>query len=282
MRILALETSEISGSLAIGECSDGTNGEPVNLRTVATVSLPAQERSARSLAPAIDTTLRQAGWTAGELDVIGISIGPGSFTGLRVGLATAKMIAWAVNARIVAIDTRDAIAQRFFRIARPEQRSPGSTLAVWIDAQRGQTVTAVFQNTESSVTSREQNPVMAPATTHKRNSRWSPSRSVPWKRLTSTDRPICVDEALATIPEPGRTWLAGSFLSRPSVLAKLPEPVRSQVVENALSVPDASGVLELTAVRANQGRFDDLHTLIPLYSRPSAATERIAGRDHVI
>ena len=282
MRILALETSETSGSLAIGEISDklgtsisqddttvsqdstsisqsGTiksNGS-TNLKIVASLSLPANERSARTLAPAIDTALHQSGWSADSLDVIGISIGPGSFTGLRVGLATARMIAWAVHAKLVAIDTRDAIAQQFFDHAHTEPQHGDQSLTVWIDAQRGQVVTATYQLEFHS------------------------SQPIEWKRITSEDNPIAIPSALANLPTTRETWLAGTILNRPSVLAKLPESLKRYVVAPPLSSPNALGVLTLSVIRAAAGDFNDLRQLTPFYSRPSAATERLlaAGAD---
>lgn len=80
-------------------------------QTVESVSLQqAGRRHAQTLVSEVDTLLRRAGHTASQLDVIAVSIGPGSFTGLRVGVVFAKTLAYAIGCRLVAVDTFRAIA----------------------------------------------------------------------------------------------------------------------------------------------------------------------------
>ena len=57
-------------------------------------------RQSEILVPAIDDILQKAGITAGDLDFSAITIGPGSFTGIRIGLSIAKTIAYALNIKI--------------------------------------------------------------------------------------------------------------------------------------------------------------------------------------
>ena len=69
----------------------------------------------RELAPAVERVLRRAGVTAADLRAIGVAIGPGSFTGLRIGLGFAKGLAIANNCALVGIPTLDIVAS-----AQPE------------------------------------------------------------------------------------------------------------------------------------------------------------------
>ena len=85
MRLLALETSGMSGSVA----TLASGGKPQVVR------LPATERSARGLAPAVREAVRLAGWKPTEVGVVAVTVGPGSFTGLRIGVTTAKTLAYA-------------------------------------------------------------------------------------------------------------------------------------------------------------------------------------------
>src|SRR4051812_4115512 len=99
-RILALETSELSGSVAAAMDGD----------VVGELNLDPRLRSAQSLAPAIRTLLDQVGWRPQELALVAVTVGPGSFTGLRVGVATAKVMAYAAGADVLGISTHAAIA----------------------------------------------------------------------------------------------------------------------------------------------------------------------------
>jgi tRNA threonylcarbamoyladenosine biosynthesis protein TsaB len=127
MRILALETTERDGSLAAAD--DG------NL--LAELILDRAQRSAQSLAPAIVALLRQVGWRARDVQLVAVSGGPGSFTGLRIGVTTAKVFAYAVGAAIVGINTLETIAA-----AVPEDVTKVSAA---MDAQRGQLVARSYR-----------------------------------------------------------------------------------------------------------------------------------------
>jgi tRNA threonylcarbamoyladenosine biosynthesis protein TsaB len=100
MKILALETTEKFGSVAA--MSDG------NL--LVELKLPQSQRSAQSLAPTMRALLKQVGWRPDDVQLVAVSRGPGSFTGLRVGVTTAKVFAYSVGAEILGVDTLEAIA----------------------------------------------------------------------------------------------------------------------------------------------------------------------------
>ncbi len=120
MKILAVETSGQEASIAL---ADGD--QLVAEHTLDT----AGRRNARLLIPAVDDLLKQACVTPGQIDVMAVSIGPGSFTGLRVGVVFAKTFAWVNNAKLVAVDTLQALAQR----VAPTDRE----ITVISNAQRG-------------------------------------------------------------------------------------------------------------------------------------------------
>jgi len=126
MRLLALETTELRGSVAVWE------GD----RLLAELHLPEGQRSAASLVPSIDRLLIQVGWEPRQVDVVAVSMGPGSFTGLRVGLTVAKTFAYCVRAELIGVNTLEAIAAGV-----PVEMGP---VAVAIDAQRGDAAAAVF------------------------------------------------------------------------------------------------------------------------------------------
>ena len=126
MKILALETSGQAGSVAL------MDGDAL----LAERRLPTDERNAKTLAPAIREILTGAGWTPGEVRLVAVAVGPGSFTGLRVGVTTAKTFAYAVGAEVIGVNTLEVIAaQAPVDVCR---------LAVVLDAQRQQVFAAEF------------------------------------------------------------------------------------------------------------------------------------------
>jgi len=127
LRILALETTEKAGSVAAA--CDG------NL--LAELELSHQQRSAQSLAPTLRALLVQAGWRPADVDLVAVAIGPGSFTGLRIGVTTAKVFAYVAGADILGVATLETIAAG----------APGHVTSLWaaVDAQRGEVVAGSFQ-----------------------------------------------------------------------------------------------------------------------------------------
>lgn len=126
MITLALETSGIQASAAI-----------LRNEQLLAESEPDTRRSAQSLAPAIETLLKQVSIPSSEIDLVAVSVGPGSFTGLRVGVTTAKMFAWAAGAEVIGVNTLDAIAQQ-----APDEAFPFYAV---IDAHRKQIFTTRYE-----------------------------------------------------------------------------------------------------------------------------------------
>lgn len=126
MRTLAIETTEKPGSVA-AMCDDNVLSEK---------TLEPSQRTAQSLVPAIGALLDRVGWSPGDVQLVAVSVGPGSFTGLRIGVTAAKTYAYAVGAAILGVDTLEAIAA-----AVPDDVSKVSAV---IDAQRGQLVEQRF------------------------------------------------------------------------------------------------------------------------------------------
>ena len=126
MRILALETSRKPGSIALLE----------HATLVCEVELPEDGGPGRSLAPLIDAQLRFADWCVADLDLVACTVGPGSFTGLRIGVTAAKTLAYAAGSQILGVPTLDVVAEQ----------APGNiaTLTTVMDAQRRQLFAARY------------------------------------------------------------------------------------------------------------------------------------------
>ena len=128
--ILALETSGQTGSVAIGTTAG----------VVAAERLPVDVRHAGELMPAVQRLLNAQDWPADSITDVFVSIGPGSFTGLRIAVSVARTLAWSVGARVVAVPTMHALARNALA-ADPQP----AHVAMIVDAKRSQVCTACYR-----------------------------------------------------------------------------------------------------------------------------------------
>ncbi|MGQ2904699.1 MAG: tRNA (adenosine(37)-N6)-threonylcarbamoyltransferase complex dimerization subunit type 1 TsaB [Neoaquamicrobium sediminum] len=128
MRLLALDTAANLCAASVQDAG-GERGRAV---------LDLGKGHAEHLMGVIEAALKEAGTAYGELDAIAVSVGPGSFTGVRVGVATARGLALALKIPAVGVTTLEAIAEER-RIAGPDR-----PIIARIDAGRGQAYVAAF------------------------------------------------------------------------------------------------------------------------------------------
>jgi len=128
MKILAIETSTMLGGIAVADESTGL---------VAEVRLNVKSTHSERLMTEIDHILRQSFLELSQIDAFAIAIGPGSFTGLRIGLSTVKGLSYATGKPIVSIPTLEAFAWQF-----PYCRYP---VCPMLDARKKEVYTALFR-----------------------------------------------------------------------------------------------------------------------------------------
>ena len=129
MKILAVDTTATSASVAV--CEGGTVLAMYTQKNGLTHS--------ETLLPMIEAALKNLKLTADDIDMFAVSEGPGSFTGVRIGVAALKGLAFGKNKICVGTSTLDALA-------RNAQGLPGRFLAVPVmDARRSQLYNAVFE-----------------------------------------------------------------------------------------------------------------------------------------
>ncbi len=225
MRILAIETSDQSGSVAALEGG----------HVVGCCDLDPAVRSAVSLAPAIAQLLGDVDWRPRDVQLVTVATGPGSFTGLRVGVTTAKMFAYAAGAEVLGVHTLEAIAWQ----------APWQTRELWvvIDAQRDQ----VFAR------------------------RFSRNSSDDWQaqgEVLLLDN----DAWLRQLAGGGAGGLAVSGPALAKLSDRIPRDVT--IVDHALWLPKAEAVGQLGWRYYQSGRREDAGALVPYYFRPSAAEEK--------
>ncbi len=126
---LAIETTGRQGSIAILDQGN----------VIDSVNLPGEHRTAMTLAPNIKRLMTSTGIKYDAITFISVAIGPGSFTGLRVGVTTAKTLSFAWQIPLVAIGSIAAIAAESFRC-----HPSADQVCVAIEAYRGQAYTADF------------------------------------------------------------------------------------------------------------------------------------------
>ena len=134
MLVLALDTTSAAGSLALardGRLVDEMQGDP---------GLTHGQRLPGDLQGLLD----RHGLTTGAIDRYAVAAGPGSFTGLRVGIATVQGLALAHDRRVVAISVLDTLVEVAARLADGNLHGP-NLIAPWVDAKRGEIFSALYE-----------------------------------------------------------------------------------------------------------------------------------------
>ncbi len=149
MNILAFDTSSDSGSIALlrtdGLGEGGVNNTPrlIAQWTVADVGL-----HARWLLKSIDSFLKSdsVNTSITDIDYLAVTAGPGSFTGLRIGISTVKGLAWSLGVPVVTVSTMEAMAMNIDDTAD----APRFGICPVLDARKKEVYTALFTLTMNS------------------------------------------------------------------------------------------------------------------------------------
>ena len=127
MKILALESATLSGGAAL------LDGERLVGETTLSIALTHSER----MMAVVDRLLADCGWSPRDLQGLAVSIGPGSFTGLRVGVATIKGLALALDLLVAPVPTLDALAATLPFAAAP--------VCPLLDARKGEVYCSLYR-----------------------------------------------------------------------------------------------------------------------------------------
>ncbi|NNE00727.1 MAG: tRNA (adenosine(37)-N6)-threonylcarbamoyltransferase complex dimerization subunit type 1 TsaB [Pirellulaceae bacterium] len=237
---LAIETTGQSGSLAL------LMGDTV----LQTTQLGSDQRTASSLAPALDQMLGWACKSDCRVGFVSVAQGPGSFTGLRIGITTAKTLCYATSLPLIGIDSVAAVAAAYFA-----QEDSCDQVLVGLNAYRGQVFTGQFQR-ESLLPALPDVPAAATGIDGNRSENMEDRVSIvdqeQWLTLLGNlpGSQVCVGDA--------------------KMFAK---SERAKFQQRQIS--DAVGVGQLAIRAAMAGAFRDPMTLVPRYLKPSAAEENL-------
>lgn len=225
MLVLAIESATLQGGVALARVP-GLSVEIMFERGMV---------HGRDMAQAIDSLLQEQSVRLQNLDLIVCDIGPGSYTGLRVGLAYARTLCWALSKPIVGVASLDALARQYAR-AHPDL-ADGTLLAPAIDAKWNQVYHALYE-VRAGVVHRLKGPYADPP-----------------------DQAFCAGPSRVVFGDALESLLSPKDLS-PSVKVD-PDP--------SMWFPKPLMVLELGALKFNDGAVDNLLGLEPLYLRPTEA-----------
>ena len=228
-RGLAIETSGREGSVAL------VDGETI----LAEATFAHGLKHAAGIVPMIDRLLTEQRWRPADLRQIFVSTGPGSFTGLRIGITVAKTLAMTTGARLVAVPTLAVLAEN--------APAEATHLIVVLDAKRDQIFTARFARTLGKA--------------------WSVEESARLDTLTAmlsrSPRPHC---------PPYPVHLLGEGI--PYHRAFIPADSAVIVTAEPTWTAHAAVVARLGRGLACEGVFADPLTLTPLYVRRPEAEEK--------
>ena len=127
MKMLVLESSGLVASVALMEED----------KMVCEFTMNHKKTHSQTLLPMVDEMVKITGYDIKELDAIAISKGPGSFTGLRIGSATAKGLSQALDIPVVAVSSLEGLAANLY--------GTGDIICPIMDARRSQVYTGLFQ-----------------------------------------------------------------------------------------------------------------------------------------
>lgn len=223
MRVLAIDTSSELGSVAV----------LVGGELAAEIAARVRARHGETLLPLIARALEHAGVAKTELELIACGVGPGSFTGTRIGVATAKGLALALDRPLVGVVSLVAIARA----------APGTWIAPVVDAHKGEVYTGLFERTAEGALVERMAPISAP-----------PNEAARAIRERAGERALT---------------LAGSGLRR---YPELSDALAPATLLPAIYDPPRAAVIALEASEQLRARGpDDRGALEPLYVRPSDA-----------
>ena len=136
MLILGLETTAAAASCALWR--DGELLAMSYQRSALTHS--------RTMLPMIEAMLKNAELTVSDIDTVAVARGPGSFTGIRIGVATAKGLCWGAEKKAVGVSTLEAMAQNVLFAAGD------AVICPVMDARRAQVYGALFESSGARIT----------------------------------------------------------------------------------------------------------------------------------
>lgn len=222
---LAFETSGNIGSVAIGHGAEVLESREFS----------APLRHTAEFIPVVDALCRDHRVAPKDIRCVFVSVGPGSFTGLRIGVTAARALALAIDVRVVAVPTLEVIAQNALHVPNPP-----SQVAVLLDAKRGNVYAGAFVLADN--------------------------------RYVPTSEPAEVEPSAFLTNQPATCAVLGEGVD---MHGKSAETSGLTVLPPSLHAARASTVYTLGIRRALAGEFTAPRQLVPHYVRLPEAEEKL-------
>lgn len=223
--ILALDTATPCSAVAL------TSGTRSQGRVLASLSLTGNVTHSRRLLRAVDYLMTEAAVDWPDIDGIGVSLGPGSFTGLRIGMATAKGLAAAAGKKLFGVSTLDSLGAKC---------SCARLVCAVLDARKKEVYTSFYRRSTAGLTERVSELLVL----------------APGKLATAIEEPVLMVGD-------------GSMVYRDLFKELLGD--RVEFAPSALNEPSAPSLGLLAGEMLEAGQELDLSSAVPLYIRSSDA-----------
>jgi tRNA threonylcarbamoyladenosine biosynthesis protein TsaB len=217
MRILGIETATRTGGAAI----------VTETGVLAAYTLNVEATHSERLMAAVDRVLSDSGTARGDIDGFAVSIGPGSFTGLRIGVSTAKGLAFTTGKPVAAVPSLRALAWNIPHAVHP--------VCPLFDARKGEVYAALYRHEAGGLAT------------------------------IMPERVLTLHELSAEAKGPTIFTGEGSLLFRDEIRSRFGE--RAYFAPPAATVPSAASVAEIGLGMLRSGGASDPDALTPLYIR---------------
>ena len=223
MPILAIDTATMVSSVAVAD----------EKKLLGELTVQTRLTHSETLLPHIQQVLKMAGVGKNQLKAVAVSLGPGSFTGLRIGLGAAKAIAYGLNIPIIGVPTTEALAWHY--------PVPGIVTIPFIDAQKGNVYSGIYAWQESKIV--ELSPVQV----------------------------YTLDEALELCRQQDTTVMAVGDMVQKKLANRQDLPANLQIPPQHMLMHKAANVAISGLIRFAQAKVDSVMNLEPIYIRRSEA-----------
>ncbi|GAX61971.1 inactive homolog of metal-dependent protease, putative molecular chaperone [Candidatus Scalindua japonica] len=229
MKVVGIETSGFIGNIAVCDAN----------RVVCKKTYSKNLSHGKEIVSSLESIFKEINWDPNDIDLIAVSIGPGSYTGLRIGVTCAKTLAYGLEKPVIDVPTLDVLVENV-----KDNYANAKIICPVIDAKRKSVYACIYERSNNT-----------------------------YKKVTDY-LIISPDRLIDILPE--STLIFGDGITPyKHIFAKKELTILS---DQKLSITDAANVARLGLQRYENGRRCEVNALAPLYLRKSEAEEKLEGR----